>query len=58
VLPTASLPPTPTPSPTPYPTFAPPPTPRLDSPEIFGYLPYWDLNAQIDYGAITTIAYF
>jgi spore germination protein YaaH len=32
--------------------------PRLASPEIFGYLPYWDLNAQIDYGAITTIAYF
>jgi len=31
---------------------------RLASPEIFGYLPYWSLDAQIDYSAITTIAYF
>lgn len=30
----------------------------MASPEIFGWLPYWDLQAQIDYGAITTIAYF
>lgn len=40
----------------------PPPDPappvRLASPEIFGYLTYWDLGAQIDFGAITTIAYF
>ena len=36
----------------------PPPPVRLASPEILGYLPYWDLTAQIDYGAITTIAYF
>ena len=36
----------------------PPPPVRLGSPEIFGYLPYWDLGANIDYGAITTIAYF
>lgn len=34
------------------------PPARLASPEIFGYIPYWDLDAQIDYGAITTIAYF
>jgi hypothetical protein len=50
--PTASPTATPTPSP------APPPGPRLGSPEIFGWLPYWSLNANIDYGAITTIAYF
>ena len=50
--------PTPTPSPTPWPSHAPPPAPRLGSPEIFGYLPNWDLSAQIDYGAITTVAYF
>lgn len=31
---------------------------RLASPEIFGWLPYWRTNPQIDYGAITTIAYF
>src|SRR5687767_4230856 len=36
----------------------PPETPRIGSPEIFGYLPYWDLDATIDYGAITTVAYF
>jgi spore germination protein YaaH len=36
----------------------PPPSARLASPEIFGYLPYWDLNGQLDFGAITTIAYF
>ncbi len=35
-----------------------PDPPRLASPEIFGYLPYWDLDARIDFGAITTIAYF
>ena len=35
-----------------------PPPARLGSPEIFGYLPYWSLDAQIDYSAITTIAYF
>ena len=34
------------------------PGPRLGSPEIFGYLPNWDLDANIDYGAITTVAYF
>ena len=50
--------PTPSPTQTPPPIHTPPPAPRLASPEIFGYLPYWDLNAQIDYGAITTIAYF
>jgi spore germination protein YaaH len=49
---------TPTPEPTPTPTWGPAPGSRLGSPEIFGYLPYWDLNAQIDYGAITTVAYF
>ena len=61
-LPTDTPQPTPTPSPTPvptpWPTHAPPPAPRLGSPEIFGYLPYWDLGATIDYGAITTVAYF
>src|SRR3954453_6266391 len=31
---------------------------RLGSPEIFGYLTYWNLAAQIDYGAMTTVAYF
>ena len=46
------------PTQTPTPTPATPPGPRLGSPEIFGYLPYWSLDANIDYGAITTIAYF
>ncbi|MEP7158523.1 MAG: glycosyl hydrolase family 18 protein, partial [Chloroflexota bacterium] len=53
--PTVSPSPTSPPTPTPVPT-APPP--RMASPEIFGWLPYWDLDATIDYGAITTIAYF
>jgi spore germination protein YaaH len=44
--------------PTPWPTHAAPPAPRLAAPEIFGYYVNWDLNAQIDYGAITTVAYF
>jgi spore germination protein YaaH len=35
-----------------------PPPVRLASPEIFGWLPYWSLDANLDYGAITTIAYF
>ena len=30
----------------------------VPGPEIFGYVPYWDLDATIDYGAITTVAYF
>jgi spore germination protein YaaH len=36
----------------------PPPGPRLGSPEIFGYMPNWSIDTNIDYGAITTIAYF
>lgn len=35
-----------------------PPPARLGSPEVFGYLTYWDLNALLDYSALTTIAYF
>lgn len=56
--PSPSLEPTPTPEPMSSPTWGESPGSRLGSPEIFGYLPNWDLDANIDYGAITTIAYF
>ncbi len=58
--PTATQSPLPsaTPGPTNAPSWGPPPASRLGAPEIFGYLPNWDLDAHIDYGAITTIAYF
>jgi spore germination protein YaaH len=56
--PSDSSSPSASPTATPTPSPATPPGPRLGSPEIFGWLPYWSLGANIDYGAITTIAYF
>lgn len=56
--PSDSSSPSASPTVTPTPSPATPPGPRLGSPEIFGYLPNWSLDANIDYGAITTIAYF